>query len=300
MKRLKFVLALPGDNNYLQEQEAVAKATAERLGAELQVLNAKSDPILQSQQLLEIVQSKSAPRPDGILVELVSATGLPRVAEAAVAAGVGWVISNTRVDYLAALRRTAKVPAFTVSQDHLEIGRLQGRQVGAILPNGGTLLYVRGPSTNFLSSQRTEGMESAKPKNVQVKVLKTQWTGESAYNTISSWLALSSTRAADTQMISSQNTDFILGAKRAFKTNTQEPERTKWLSLPCTGAGTASQAKPLVDKGVLVAAVITSLTMDTALEMLVKALRGGTQPPEHTAVPASSYPSLEDLAKKQN
>jgi ribose transport system substrate-binding protein len=300
MKKLKFVLSLPGDNSYLREQAAVAKATAERLGLELQVMNANSDPILQSQQLLELVQSRSVPRPDGMLVEPVSATGLPRVAEAAVAAGIAWVVSNAHVVYTGALRKSSKVPVFTVSQDHLEIGRIQGRQIGAMLPNGGSLLYLRGPATNFLASQRSEGMESAKPKNVQVKSLKIQWTGESAYNSVTSWLGLSTVRAGDTQMISSQNTDFILGARKAFQMNTADPERAKWLSLPCTGAGTLSQARPLVESGVLLAAVITSLTMNTALAMLVRAIESGTQPAEHTIVEATSYPTLEELAKKQS
>ncbi len=300
MKKLKFVLSLPGDNSYLREQAAVAKATAERLGLELQVMNANSDPILQSQQLLELVQSRSVPRQDGMLVEPVSATGLPRVAEAAVAAGIAWVVSNAHVVYTGALRKSSKVPVFTVSQDHLEIGRIQGRQIGAMLPNGGSLLYLRGPATNFLASQRSEGMESAKPKNVQVKSLKIQWTGESAYNSVTSWLGLSTVRAGDTQMISSQNTDFILGARKAFQMNTADPERAKWLSLPCTGAGTLSQARPLVESGVLLAAVITSLTMNTALAMLVRAIESGTQPAEHTIVEATSYPTLEELAKKQS
>jgi len=99
-------------------------------------------------------------------------------------------------------------------------------------------------------------------------------------------------------MISSQNTDFILAARRAFQLNTVDPGRAKWLSLPCTGAGTLSQAKPLVESGVLLAAVITSLTMDTALAMLDRAIKSGAQPAEHTIVEASSYPTLEELSKK--
>lgn len=300
MKKLKFVISLPGENSYLREQAAIAKTTAERLGLELQIINANSDPILQSQQLLELVQSRTTPRPDAIVVEPVSATGLPLVAEAAVNAGSAWVVSNARVEYTAGLRKTAKVPVFTVSQDHVEIGRIQGRQIGAILPNGGSLLYLRGPATNSLASLRSDGMEGSKPANVQVKSLKIQWTGERAFDAVTAWVGLSTVRAADTQMISSQNTDFIVAARRAFQLNTADPERAKWLSLPCTGAGILSQAKPLVDTGVLLAAVITSLTMHTILEMLVRALKDGKQPAEHTFVEASSYPSVEDLAKKKS
>jgi ABC-type sugar transport system substrate-binding protein len=126
VKKWKCVLSFPGHNMYLREQEAAARATADRLGVELQVVNAEMDPVVQSQQLLEFVQSRTAPRPDGILVEPVNATGLPSVAEAAVAAGIGWVVSNAQVEYLGALRRKAKVPVFSVSQDHVEVGRIQG------------------------------------------------------------------------------------------------------------------------------------------------------------------------------
>ena len=56
--------------------------------------------------------------------------------------------------------------------------------------------------------------------------------------------------------------------------------------------------KTLVDQGALCATIVTSLTMDRALEMLVRAITDGSQPPEHTFVEAYSYPSVEQLARK--
>ena len=293
-------MSFPGHNMYLREQEAAAKATADRLGVELQVVNAEMDSVAQSEQLLGFVQSRTAPRPDAILVEPVSESGLPSVAEAAVAAGIGWVVSNAQVEYLGRLRRNAKVPLFLVSQDHVEVGRIQGRQIGAILPEGGSVLYLRGPAMNSLASRRFEGIESVKPKNIEVKSVKVQATAESSYNAVCSWLSYATVRSEETQMIVSQNADFILGARKAFETNTVEPDRTKWLALPCAGAGVPSQIKPLVDQGALRAAVLTPLTMDTALEMLVQAMKVGSQPQEKTFVEAYSYPNLEELAKRRN
>src|SRR5216683_2611103 len=170
MKKLSVVVSLPGQNNYLLEQETAVREAAQRHGVELRLVNANSDAIAQSQQLLEIIQAGSG-RPDGILVEPVNNAGLPRVAEAAVAAGIAWVISNARVDYLETLRRNAKVPVFTVTQDHAEIGRIQGRQCGALLPRGGPMLYLRGPATNFLAAQRMEGLESVMPANIHMKAI---------------------------------------------------------------------------------------------------------------------------------
>ncbi|HEV2961755.1 MAG TPA: substrate-binding domain-containing protein [Candidatus Angelobacter sp.] len=296
-KKLSFVISLPGENNYLSEQAAAAKATAERLNVEVQIINALSDPVVQSQQLLEIIQSRSG-RPDGIVAEPVTNAGLPRVAEAAVNAGIAWVISNAQVDYTGALRKIAKAPVFALSQDHVEIGRMQGRQFGAILPKGGSILYLRGPASNFLASQRAEGIESTTPGNIQTKTLKIQWTEENAYKSVTSWLRLQTVRAEQTHLISSQNIDFILAARRAFQDCTTGAERAKWLSLPYTAAGVPRQIKPLVDNGTLAAAIITSVTMDVALEMLVKGIQNGLQPAEHIFLPASSYPLLEALARK--
>ena len=298
MKRLNVLVSLPGENNYLREQEAVAKATAQRLGVDLSVLNAKSDSVTQSQQVLEIVQSRSA-LPDGIIIEPVNNQGLPRVAEAAVTAGIGWVVSNARVDYLEALRKNSKAPAFVVSQDHIEIGRMQGRQIRAMLPRGGSILYLRGPATNFLAAQRFEGLESVLGSDIQVKSLKIQWTAENAYNSVTSWLRLSNVHAADTQVIAAQNTDFILAARRAIEENTASVERARWLGLQYSGVGVPSQTRPLLQNGTLSAAIITSLTMDTAIEMLVHSIQSGMQPPEITLVQALYQPSLEELMRQR-
>jgi hypothetical protein len=133
-----------------------------------------------------------------------------------------------------------------------------------------------------------------------MKTLKIQWTEENAYQSVSSWLRLSTVHAANFRLISSQNTDFISAARKAFQENSPAGERSKWLNLFYTGAGVSSQTKPLVEKGVLTAAVVTSTTVDTCLDMLQRSTASGTQPAEHTSVSASSYPSLEDLARIQS
>src|SRR3954451_12354996 len=127
------------------EQATAAEEAAQRFGAELQILDAENDAIVQSQQLLKIIQSNTEPRPDGIIFEPVGGTAMPQVARAAAAAGIGWVILNREVDYLVDLRRNFKVPLFTLTSDHEEIGRIQGRQIAALLPQAGSVLLIQGP-----------------------------------------------------------------------------------------------------------------------------------------------------------
>jgi ABC-type sugar transport system substrate-binding protein len=298
VKKLKFVMSVPGDTMYLRAQTSAAQATADRLGVALEIVSAKMDAVGQGQQLVSTVQSRTS-RPDGIIVEPVTAAGLPRAAEAAVAAGIAWVVSNAHVDYIGALRRNAKAPVFQISQDHMEVGKIQGQQMGAILWAGGSVLYLRGPSMSWWATKRTEGMESTKPRNVEVRSLKVlESTADGALKTVSGWMSLTRQRPEGTQLIVSQNADFVAGARKAFEATTSGPERAKWMAVPCAGVGVVERSKPLVDQGSLCAAVVTSLTMDRAVELLARAMTEGLQPPEHTFVDAYSYPSIEDLAKK--
>src|SRR5436305_4008238 len=119
------------------EQAVEAAKMAAKLGVEIQIMYAENDAIVQSQQLLKIIQSNAASHPDGIIFEPVGGTALPQVARAAAAAGIGWVVLNREVDYLTDLRRDFKLPVFGISSDHEEIGRIQWRQIAAMLPKGG-------------------------------------------------------------------------------------------------------------------------------------------------------------------
>ena len=146
MSKPKVLVSLTtNDNDYQLEQAASAEEAAKRSGLEIQIIYAENDAINQSQQLLKAIQSPAGTRPDAVVFEPVG-TGLPQVAKAAVAAGIGWIILNREVDYLNELRRTAKAPVFGLTTDHTEVGRIQGRQIGALLPQGGSVLYIQGPS----------------------------------------------------------------------------------------------------------------------------------------------------------
>src|ERR1041384_5305246 len=158
MKKLRFVVSLTtNDNDYQMEQAASAEETVRRLNVDVQILYAENDAIVQSQQLLKIIQSNSDAHPDGIIFEPVGGTAMPQVAKAAAAAGIGWVVLNREVDYISELRRSYKVPIFSVSSDHEEIGRIQGKQLAALLPNGGFVFLVQGPSESLAAKQRTIG-----------------------------------------------------------------------------------------------------------------------------------------------
>src|SRR5579859_5261142 len=160
MAKLRFIVSLiTKDNDYQVEQAASAQAAAQKLGVDLQILYADNDAITQSTQLLKTIQADASERPQAILFEPVGGTAFPQVAQAAVSAKIAWGALNREADYLPQLRKTAQVPVFTVTSDHQEIGRIQGRQFTALLPKGGTVLYIQGPTETSAARDRTAGMQ---------------------------------------------------------------------------------------------------------------------------------------------
>jgi ribose transport system substrate-binding protein len=298
MKKLNFLVSLTtNDNDYQIEQAASAEESARRLGADLQIIYADNDAINQSQQLLKVIQSSSTARPDAIVFEPAGSTALPQVARAAASAGIGWVILNREADYITELRTAHRVPVFCITSDHREIGRIQGQQIGAIVPSEGAVLYVQGPSGSDAAQQRTEGMQHAKPVSVQVRMLRAQWTEGSAYQAVSAWLRLSTSRALQMDAIVAQDDSMAIGARKAFQDITDSRQREHWLSRPFTGCdGLPKTGQAWVRSGSLAATVIVPANAGLALEMLAKTVQSGTLPADRTFTEVRSYPTIADLA----
>lgn len=297
-KRLSILLSLiTDDNDYQLEQAAAAQEVARQLGVDLEIVYADSDSVTQSQQLLKAVQGPPEARPHAILLEPVGGTALPQVASAAVAAGIGWGVLNRDATYVSDLRRNAKVPVFSLSSDHREIGRLQSRQIAALLPGGGTVLYIQGPTENFAAQQRTAGMQETKPANVRLSMLKGQWTEGSAYKTVCSWLRLTTSLKARIDAIVAQNDAMALGARKAIEAQISELERERWLRIPFLGVdGLPKTGQSWVRTGLLTATIVVPPNTALALEIMVHALQNHLQPPERKYIAPSSFPSVEELA----
>jgi ABC-type sugar transport system substrate-binding protein len=296
MKRLSFLVSLTNnDNDYQQEQAAAAEKAGRRLGVDVKIIHANNDALAQSQQLLHYVQDSAVARPDAIMFEPAGGTAFPQVARAAAAAGIGWVILNHEVDYIAELRRTFKVPVFAISSDHQEVGKIQGQQFGALLPNGGSILYIEGPANSSAAKERTAGMNLTKPANIQVKTMRANWTEESAHKTVSSWLRLSTSQESHIDLVGAQDDSMAIGARKAFR-EIAESERARWMKIPITGCdGMPKTGQEWVRNGTLAATIFIRPNTDLAIEMLVEAFKGAAIP-ERKVTASESVPSIRDLA----
>ena len=296
MTNLNVVVALTTrDNDYQAEQAAAVSDVAARLGVKIEIIYAENDAVNQTQQLIKIIQNAER-RPSAILVEPVG-TGMPQVARAAVAAGIGWGMINSEPDYISELRRSGNVPVYSVSTDQSEVGRIQGSQIAALVPEG-NILYIEGPSNNTAAQLRTKGMLTTKPASVTLKTLRGDWTERSGHHVVESWLSLASSRQLQIRAVISQNDVMAMGARKAMSNLTAD-DREKWQKLPFTGCdGVTKTGQEWVRRGLLAATIVTAPAAPTALDLLVKAVNAGVIPAEHTLIPPKSFPEAAELKSK--
>src|SRR5271166_1415354 len=296
-KRLSFLVSLTNnDNDYQQEQAAAAEKAGRRLGVDVKIVHANNDPLAQSQQLLHYVQDSLVPRPDAIMFEPAGGTAFPQVARAAAAAGIGWVVLNHEADYVLELRRLYKVPVMAITSDHGEVGEIQGKQFAALLPNGGSMLYIEGPANSSAAKERSAGMHRTKPANIQVKTMRANWTEESAYKAVSSWLRLQTSQQSRIDLVGAQDDSMAMGARKAFS-EIAETDRARWMKIPITGCdGMPKTGQAWVKNGTLAATIYIRPNTDLAIEMLVETFKSGAILPDRKVTQPESVPTLAELA----
>ncbi len=297
MAKIRILVSLTtNDNDYQIEQAQSAEQAASKLGVSAEIVYANNDAINQSTQILRAIQASPEDRPSAIVFEPVGGTALPQVARAAAAADIGWAVLNRDANYIEELRKGSTAAIFAISSDHVEIGRIQGRQFAALLPRGGTVLYIQGPSENSAAKDRTLGMQETKPANIQVIALRGQWTEESSQRAVRSWLKLTTSQKAAVDLIGAQDDSMAIGARKAFEELPNEADRERWLKLPFTGCdGLPKTGQAWVRGGLLAATIFVPPNTGQAIEMFVQAIQLKKRPPERVLTVPTSIPPLAVL-----
>jgi len=301
MKKLRFLLSLHTQHNDFQlAQASSAEQVARKLGIDLDIVYADSDAVTQSTQILNAIQGRTQFVPDAIILEPISNIALPQAASAAAGAGIGWAVLNRTPDYISQLRLRATAPVFAVGMDNVEIGRIQGRQFAVLLPKGGVVLYLEGPSRSSSAQKRSAGMLETKPANVQVVTLKGDWTELSAQRAVRSWLNLATSQDQAINLIGAQDDTMAMGARKAFQEILDLKEQQRWMKLPFTGCdGQPATGQAWVRDGFLTATIYIPPFAGQAVEILANAVKTGKQPPAQAMTTSYSIPPLDELDRRK-
>jgi ABC-type sugar transport system substrate-binding protein len=296
---LRIVVSLPDqENEYQLMQAADAHETGRRLGLNVEVLDAESSPVLQIQQIFKATRTEPAPR--AIIVEPFSSEEIGRVARHAVQSRVPVVFLNSSSNELPSLREEhPEVPLVTVTSDQVEIGRMQGRQLRAVLPTGGHVLYIQGPATATASQERHAGLfEALAGSRIKVTTLDGHWTESSAFNAVKSWLRLKLWETTPIDAVAAQDDSMARGARRAVEGQSDVAER--WSRVEYLGIdGVPDVGQRMVDDGNLAATIVMPSNTGPALESIHRYLTEGARLPPTIVLPTASYPDEVKLTLRR-
>lgn len=305
-RRLSLFLPDPG-NDFVKALAADAEEGARRQGFALNVQSSRNQAVEQIQQIFADLHAPERERPHAILVMPVHDQSLERVARAALGAGIGWVCLHRATGDLDALRREFPgVPLCLVGPEQEEIGRIQGRQLLAMLPQGGRILYVHGRSDNQSTRQRAAGLkEVIEGSSVQLgEVIDGNWSAEDAERAVSRWLKL---LIAHTQVdvVVCQNDAMAIGALRALRDAAQAMDRPALTAIPVIGCdGLVEVGRKRVDAGELAATIVLPMPASPAIDAVAAALKTGEMPPTQIRLrprpyPAAVAPRVDGAARAQ-
>lgn len=287
------VVSLTTDSEEFQlSQAAAAEEAARRLGLPCEVLFADRNAVLQIHQLFQRIHQPEEQRPFAFLVEPVKDEGLERLCRNAVAAGIGWLPLNHSGAYLADLRRQhPTLPICGVFTDQVEAGRIQGRQMRALLPRGGMVLYVHGPAESLVEQRRRGTEEEVAGTGIRLRELSGSWSEASGEKAVLAWARLKTAAREDVGLLACQNDLMATGGRKALLA-----ARPELAGIPVLGMdGLPSGGQQLVAREQLTATVVMPTNADRAMEVVAQWLRSGRQPPEDVRQLAESCPPLEQL-----
>ncbi len=285
------VSLLDESHEYQQLQAEEARSAGMRAGVEVEVVYCKSDPMVQMNQIAKAIEAEPTRRPAAVVLQPVMVAGLEALARSALRAGVGWITVDAAF-YLESIQREfpGKLVAL-VTSDNREIGRLQARLVRALLPRGGGVVYVEGPSLGAPTVSRREGFKEAMAgaRPAVIKTLTGDWTEPSAEKAMSFWLRVGG-KALRPALVCAQNDHMAVGARKAVRA--LRPEWEDVLFTGCDGLPRGGQR--LVREKVLAGTVIQPATTGASVELAARALQGEKVPPT-TYLPPRIHPPIEEL-----
>jgi DNA-binding LacI/PurR family transcriptional regulator len=279
------------EQEYQALQGEDALAAGRRLAANVEVLYAEDNAVVQIHQLFRFVHAPERERPLALVLHTRAPDGLERVARNAARAGIGWLLLNRTAPYLELLRREHPALALcAVTTDHSEIGRIHARQLERLRPGRCGVLYLQGPPEALAARLRLEGFREARHalgRDDELRVLNAEWTEASAEIAVTGWLRLKTAERFVPDAVVCQNDNMARATRRVL-----ERLRPEWARLPFLGCdGLPASGKCDVDEGRLAATVALPSCAGPAIELALRWKRDGVRPPAETVLAPAAYPA---------
>jgi ribose transport system substrate-binding protein len=271
--------------------------TAQRLGLEVEVFSADDTAALQSAQIVKFLHTHADERL-AVVAMPVSDIGheqaLENLARKVLKRGVGWMMLNRDVqDHVERLRpEFPDLPVGLVAHDNLEVGRIQGRQVKAVLDGKVHVLYVLGNTQTSAARDRRTGFLEMVTSPASITAVEGMWSLDSGEKIVGRWLAAAVTHDAAVHAIAGQNDPMAMGARQALHRVGRERNRPEWLTVPVFGVdGLPSEGQRYVDEKTLTATVVVPPTSGPAIELVARFWQSQAPIPAKVVLDPKPYPA---------
>jgi ribose transport system substrate-binding protein len=227
------VVALLSQDQEFQRLQAEDARVPLRQRLKTEVVFAEDSAIIQIQQLYKFVHRPPASaRSRSWWRRSRARAGAGR--RAAVQAGIGWLIVNRRVPYLDTLRKEyPRCPSAPSRTEQVEVGRIQARQILALLPHGQrNVLYVRGRrhlGREGAAAGRERGAPGVERPAPAARGPVDEASGQ---HVVERWLRMNPSEEARPALVACQNDAMALGARRALRARRDIPALAQ---VPVTG-----------------------------------------------------------------
>jgi ribose transport system substrate-binding protein len=295
-------LCLPDEKN--DYQQMIVKEALERAnmaGLEVNVYFSDNQILRQIEQIYSCIHDKSLPNTKALIVMPVRDNKLDLVARDVIRSGVGWICLSRRMVCLEQLKQEfPQIPISFVGPDQYQIGQIQGRQIKALLPNGGRVMYLHGTAMTYSTRERLKGVEDViKGENIEVDLLDGDWKEDVAEETVGRWVRMRRATGVKFDIIASQNDIMAIGAKRALKTLASELDMPELHYVPLIGVdGTPNLGQRLVDAGELTATITVPSSGGVVVNQIVRYMRNNEPLPLQELLNPVSYPEEAKLKAK--
>jgi ribose transport system substrate-binding protein len=184
------------------------------------------------------------------------------------------------------------LPIGGVGTNHAKVGEVQGRQIKALLPEGGRILYIAGPPRSSAAQQRLEGLKSRLTANILVEEIAAgQWTESDGIVAFNDWYRVAKARNPVVAVVAGGNDELALGARRACEALSNPQHREALLRAKFVGVDACPTfGQKLVSEGVLTASVLTPANTGLALGHLHRFWTLGTPVPLRSFTEAQPWP----------
>ena len=184
------------------------------------------------------------------------------------------------------------LPIGAVSTPHGEVGEIQGRQVSAVVPQGGAVLVVTGPPRSSSAPERLRGLRSTIRSDIKVHDAEGgEWSEAAGILGFNAWYGVFKSRREEIHAIVGQSDDLAVGAREASGAVSNPEHARMFAEAKLFGVGCCpGYGKERVDDGTLQASVVLSPATAMAIELLREFWTSGRTIPVRSFADVAPYP----------